>query len=186
MVRGLDREEQVTDRRFTDPEVKAVFDRYPAALQAPLLALRRLIFEAAAETEAVGEIIETLKWGQPAYLPATAGVGTTIRIDVAKGDRQYPKSPPPQDWAMYFHCQTTLLATFRRLYSGELAFQGNRAIVFSPGRPVPRDAVKHCIALALTYHLPPPPLRRSVVRKGRIAGGPAAPARAATTRAPRR
>lgn len=57
-------------RPFADPAVKAVFDAYPRSMRADLLALRALIFEAAAHP-AIGPLVETLKWGQPAYLPTT-------------------------------------------------------------------------------------------------------------------
>lgn len=45
---------------FADAEVEAVFAAYPAGIRVDLLALRQLIFEAAAETEAVGPLVETL------------------------------------------------------------------------------------------------------------------------------
>jgi hypothetical protein len=129
---------------FRDPDVKAVFDAYPAPVRRPLLALRELIFAAAAERKDIGEIVETLKWKQPAYLPARPRIGTTIRIDALPG------SPP--GYAMFFHCQTTLVATFRELYPDDFTYQGNRAIVFSPARAAARRALKHCILLALAYH----------------------------------
>jgi hypothetical protein len=135
---------------FRDPDVKAVFDAYPAPVRRPLLVLRELIFAAAAEREDIGEIVETLKWKQPAYLPARPRIGTTIRIDALPGT-----SP---GYAMFFHCQTTLVATFRELYPDEFTYQGNRAIVFSPARPVAGGPLKHCILLALAYHV------RSAVR----------------------
>jgi len=49
-------------------------------------------------------------------------------------------------------CQTTLIATYRSLYSDALAFEGKRAIVLDAAAPLPRDAVAECIALGLTYH----------------------------------
>src|SRR5205085_5192275 len=98
---------------FGDPAVKAVFDAYPTALRKKLLALRRLILETAAETEGVGELRETLKWGQPSYLTATKS-GSTVRLgEVKASSRQY---------AMYVHCQTDLVATFRELYPTELTY----------------------------------------------------------------
>lgn len=124
--------------------MKAAFDAYPAETRRRLLQLRALIFETAADVRQVGTLIETLKWGQPAYLPEKPRIGSTIRID-ALGDRQ-------TGYAMYFHCQTTLVASFRQLYPKLFDFQGDRALLFT-GHEVPRDALKHCIALALTYHL---------------------------------
>lgn len=132
---------------FSDPAVEAVFAAYPKALRAPLLDLRRLIFAAAAETEGVGELIETLKWRQPSYVTERPKSGSTIRIDAVKGRDDH--------YAMYVHCQTTLVPTFRELYPDDFTFEGKRALIFSTKDKVPREALKHCIALALTYHSKP-------------------------------
>ena len=134
-------------RSFDDPRVKAVFDAYPDGLRADLLRLRELIFDTASETDGVGRLVETLKWGQPAYLPARPRTGSTVRIDVLKDQ--------PDRYAMFFHCQTTLIDTFRELYRDQFVFHGNRALLFSHGDPVPLGALGHCIALSLTYHLNP-------------------------------
>jgi hypothetical protein len=125
--------------------VEAVFSAYPKPLRAKLLALRRLIFETAKATEGVGALQETLKWGQPSYLTPETGSGSTIRIDrVKSGANRY---------AAYFHCQTDLVETFRQLYPTELSFVGNRSILLEAGDELPQAALRHCIALALTYHL---------------------------------
>jgi hypothetical protein len=54
---------------------------------------------------------------------------------------------------VYFHCQTDLVATFRELYPGELNCVGNRSIVLNAEDRIPEPALRHCLALALTYHL---------------------------------
>ena len=53
---------------FEDSEVAFVFEAYPKEVQLKLLAIRQLIFDTAAETDGVGSLEETLKWGQPSYL----------------------------------------------------------------------------------------------------------------------
>lgn len=53
---------------------------------------------------------------------------------------------------MYFHCQTSLVETFRTLFPDDFMFEGNRAIVFRESDVVPIDALSFCIAAALTYH----------------------------------
>jgi hypothetical protein len=126
-----------------DPAVDAVFSTYPRTLRGKLLALRRLIFETAAETEGVGELQETLKWGQPSYLTPETKSGSTIRLGEA-GLNQY---------AMFVHCQTDLVATFRELYPKQLTYGGNRSIVFDADDDIPEPELRHCVALALTYHL---------------------------------
>jgi Domain of unknown function (DU1801) len=130
---------------IADKAVREVFNSYPPKLRDRLLQLRELIFETAHKTQGVGALVETLKWGQPAYMPAQPRIGTTIRVDALKTEEPA--------YALFCHCQTPLIATFRDLYADRLVFQGNRAIVFSQSERVPRDALSHCIALALTYHL---------------------------------
>jgi hypothetical protein len=129
---------------FVDPQVQAVFAAYPLRLRRALMAVRGIIFAAAAETAGVGSLIETLKWGQPAYHPERPRIGTTVRIDALEGSDRY---------AVFFHCRTDLVPTFRTLYPGAFAFHGNRALVFAAGADVPTGPLKHCVALALTYHL---------------------------------
>ena len=124
--------------------VARAFEAYPPAMRRKLLALRTLILETAASTAGVGELEETLKWGEPAYLTSQSKSGSTVRIG-------WKKSKPSQ-YAIYFNCQTTLVETFRTLFPNEFRFEGKRAIVFSVADPVPRDALSFCIAAALTYH----------------------------------
>ncbi len=123
--------------------VEAVFEACPPPVRDRLLMLRRMILETAADTQGVGPLRETLKWGQPAYL-TLSGSGSTVRIDQVKA--------APGRCAMFFHCQTDLVETFRHLYPGAFTFSGNRALVFDADSEVPAAALRHCIALALTYH----------------------------------
>jgi len=129
---------------FANADVAAVFRAYPAPLRARLLALRRLIFDTAAETDGVGPLDETLKWGQPSYLTAASRSGTTIRIDRVKA--------VPERYALYVPCQTTLIETFRAQYPDDLVYDGNRGVLFDADAELPEAIVRHCVALALTYH----------------------------------
>ena len=129
---------------FRNAAVAQAFAAYPPVMRRRLLALRKLIFETAASTPGVGELEETLKWGEPAYLTSQSKTGSTVRID-------WKKSRPTQ-YAMYFHCQTNLVETFRTLFPREFKFEGNRAIVFNEGDLVPTDSLAFCVAAALTYH----------------------------------
>ena len=130
---------------FKNPAVEKAFQAYPAPMRARMLALREIILLTATQTEGVGEIEETLKWGEPAYLTSSSGSGSTIRIDW--------KKKRPDEYAMYFNCQTTLVETFRTLFPNDFRFDGNRALVFNEGDAIPRDALEFCIEAALTYHL---------------------------------
>src|SRR5882757_2524426 len=127
---------------LSDPAVDAVFGAYPKTHKAKLLALSRLILDTAAATKGVGELQETLKWGQPSYLTASTKSGSTIRIDQVKAS--------VNQYAVYFHCQTDLVASFRELYPNELTTTGNRAIIFNADDAIPEAALRHCVALALT------------------------------------
>ncbi|SHH70208.1 protein of unknown function (DU1801) [Massilia sp. CF038] len=107
---------------FSDPAVKAIFDGMPAPARARLLQLRALIFTTAAALEHVGPLQETLKWGEPAYLTAVSKSGSTIRLGW--------NSKMPARYALYFNCQTDLIASFRLALPDEFHYEGNRAIVF--------------------------------------------------------
>lgn len=133
-------------------EVAKVFRAYAPKQRGKLVALRRLILKTAARTEGVGALDETLKWGQPSYLTSETGSGSTIRIDRVKAsDTKY---------ALYFHCQTDLVPTFRELYPKKFSYEGNRAIVLDANKKPDEKALAHCIALALTYHLRKPGKRK--------------------------
>jgi hypothetical protein len=149
-IRRLRRDEEAFEDRCKKARrgkraVDAVFDAYPAPLRPKLLALRRLIFKTAKATSGVGALQETLKWGQPSYLTPQTKSGSTIRIDRVKS--------AANQYAIYFHCQTDLVETFRALYPTELTYGGNRCIVFDVADKLPEAALRHCVALALTYHL---------------------------------
>jgi len=129
---------------FADPAVEAVFDACPAALKKRMLALRNMVFEVAASTAGVGELQETLKWGEPAYLTARSKSGSTVRMAPRKGSST--------QYALYFNCQTRLVDTFRTMFPVEFSYEGNRAIVLDADQAVPEDALRFCIAMALTWH----------------------------------
>ena len=148
------RKTPITRRRadVPNPAVAAIFDTYPGPLRTKLLALRRLIFDTARATEGVGALEEVLKWGQVSYLTKSRS-GSTIRIDRVKS--------AAGQYAVFFHCQTDLVATFREL-SPELSFGGNRSILLDATDKLPEAALRHCVALALTYHLN----KRKIARTG--------------------
>ncbi|MCZ4316191.1 DUF1801 domain-containing protein [Comamonadaceae bacterium G21597-S1] len=137
-----------------DAAVARAFDAFAPSARKRLLAIRTLIHTVATATDGVGEIQETLKWGEPAYLTTQTRSGSTIRLGC-------PKSQPGH-CAVYFNCNTTLVDTFRSLFPNELRFEGNRAIVFAPGERIDTRALAVCVKAALTY-------RRDKRRAGRPA-----------------
>ncbi len=124
--------------------VADVFASYPPAMRRKLLALREMIFATAAATEGVEALTETLKWGEPAYLNIESKSGSTIRIGW--------KKTKPDQYAMYFNCNTKLITQFRTRFRGRFKFEGNRAIVFDAADVVDETAMRLCIATALQYH----------------------------------
>lgn len=132
-------------RPFKNKDVQQVYQAYAPAKKQALLALRELVFEVAGSQEKIGEIEEALKWGQPSFLTKT---GSTIRIDKVKDSENV--SPRI---VMYFICTTHLVDRFSEIYPDTFKYEGGRAIHFEIGKPFDIDALKHCIAMALTHKL---------------------------------
>lgn len=122
-------------------EVQTKFESYPENIQKVMHRLRSLIYEVAHE-DGVDDLEECLKWGEPSY---TSKKGSTLRIDWKEKD--------PNHYAMYFHCKTSLVETFRELYPQEFRYSKNRAIVFPVESDIPEKELKHCVSLALRYHM---------------------------------
>ncbi len=122
------------------PDVAKKFETYPEEVAAALRQLRALIYETAAESE-LPPPKEGLKWNEPSYsLPS----GSPVRFDW---------KPAKQDhYALYFNCNTTLIATVKELYGSRFQYEGQRALIFSLQDRPPVTEVKHCIRLALCYH----------------------------------
>ena len=127
-------------------EVQEKFDAYPGHIKPLILQLRDIVFSVAEDFE-LGDINETLKWGEPSYQVKN---GSPIRMDW--------KSKYPGKYFLFFHCQTKLVDTFRELYSESLVFEGNRAIVLYVDEDLPKQIIRQCRDLAMRYksikHLP--------------------------------
>ena len=124
-----------------NPKVFEKFQSYPIDMRRKLMHLRQLILDVSSENTDIGDVEETLKWGEPSYLTKD---GSTVRIDWKKSS--------PEKYAIYFHCKTKLVDTFKEIYPNKFNFESNRAIVFYKDDTVPTDELKHCIALSLQYH----------------------------------
>lgn len=131
-------------KKMEKPEVAAVFRSYPQKIRTKLMFLRQLILETAASIEIVGQIEETLKWGEPSYLTPKTKTGSTIRINIKKSHLE--------QYAIYFKCTANLVPAFKEKYAEKFRFEGDRSIVFKIDEKIPVKELKNCIALALTYH----------------------------------
>lgn len=121
-------------------EVKEKFDTYSVQAKKKLLEIRQAIFDVAHD-DAVGEVTETLKWGEPSYLVKN---GSTIRIDW--------KIKKPNQISIFFNCKTSLVSTFREIYGDRLDTVGNRELVFLVSDALPMLEMKACLSMALRYH----------------------------------
>ncbi|MCJ8323432.1 MAG: DUF1801 domain-containing protein [Hyphomicrobiales bacterium] len=131
-------------QKFENSNVSEKFAALSPSAKAHLTDIRQMIFDVAGQNPNIGKIEETLKWGQISYLTSKPKSGTTIRLaEVADG----------QTVAIYVHCQTSLVSTFRELFADKHQFEGNRAIVFATKSALPTADIKFFINAALTYHL---------------------------------
>jgi hypothetical protein len=127
------------------PSVDDVIKSWPDAAQKYALALRGLILGTANADKRIGPLTETLKWNEPAYLTEQSKSGSTLRYGW--------KAKHPGKMGVFVNCKTTLIAEFQNSFSGELAFEGNRAIWLDLNAPMPKDILAICNGKTLTYHL---------------------------------
>jgi hypothetical protein len=132
-------------RQIDNSDVAAVFQEYPPKFKKNLLRLRKIIFDTAKEIEQIEELVETLKWGEPIYLPKKKNIVTTIRIHWLR--------TKPNQYGMYFNCNTSLIPRIKRRFGNTFAYEGKRAIVFNEGDDLPSSELRECVKMALTYHL---------------------------------
>lgn len=124
-------------------QITTSMSHWPRPAQARFAALRQIVHSVANRAE-IGTLTETLKWGQPSWLPTTPRIGSTLRCDWHDTE--------PDRLSLYVHCQTTLAETMRALYPDAFTYEGNRALHMDLRQPLPHDALDHCAFLTLTYH----------------------------------
>jgi hypothetical protein len=125
-------------------DVASAFALYPNAIRELLLRIRALILATAKETEGVGPLTETLKWGEPAYLTEASKSGSTIRLGRVKSR--------PECAAVFFNCQTSLVYEFRDIFPDAFRYDGNRAVLLPANGAFDEVALRQCLVMALTYH----------------------------------
>lgn len=89
-------------RPFADAGVEAVFRSVAEGHKAHFLRIRELIFVTADELALPGGIEETLKWGEPSYVPVKPKTGSAVRL--ASFDREQV--------GLLLNCQTRLSRVF--------------------------------------------------------------------------
>lgn len=121
-------------------EVIKKIDSYPEEAKAKLLSIRKIIL-GVAQKEGLGEVMESLKWGEASY---SVKSGSPIRIDW--------KQVQSSTVSIYFNCNTTLVDTFREIYGNVFTFSGNREIILPLPDELPVRELEHCVSIALRYH----------------------------------
>lgn len=133
-------------------DVSAAIAAFPKAAQPRTHEIRGLIYAVARRSE-IGPLEETLKWGQPAYLPPRKD-GTTIRLGASE-----------KHVVLYVHCQTDLVGRYRILFPDEFIYQDNRAVMVPVEDAFEQAAMEQMIGMALTYH-------RDKAKAGRMRNAP--------------
>ena len=123
------------------PEIADTIKDWPPQAQELFRKLRDQILAACPDID----LIETLKWGEPAWLPAKRGVGSTLRIAW--------KPARPDQIGLFVNCKTTLCARMQEIYPMSFAYDGNRALRIDLGGPVDAQAIDHLARLTFRYHL---------------------------------
>ncbi len=121
-----------------------IYDSYPNDIKHYLLKFRQIIYEVSQNSDEIGEIEESVKWGQPSYRPMNKS-GTTIRLGWS--------AKKPNVYSIFVPCQTTIIRDFKVLYPNELNYIGNREICFDKHKDIKLKVITEFINQALTYYL---------------------------------
>jgi hypothetical protein len=121
-------------------EIKQKLETYPKNARDMIMIIRDLLFQLS-KTDHLGEITESLKWGEPSF---TTKYGSPVRVDW--------KSDSPETVSIFFNCKTRLVETFREVYPQTFIFAGNRELILKLSEPLPEKELKHCLSIALQYH----------------------------------
>lgn len=124
------------------PDVQAAVDAASPEARQGMLKLRELILSIGNDLPEIGTLTETLRWGQPAYITSRRA-GASLRLGI----------PKTGGFALYTHCQTSLIADFAAAFTNMDSVEGTRAIHFTNASQI--DPIRHgmLIKSILTYHL---------------------------------
>lgn len=127
---------------FASPDIASAYDQ-PDQTGRGMIALRDLVFEIASELPQIGPLEEALKWGQPAFVTPAKKAASSLRVGPHKR----------AEFALYVHCQTSLISEYQAQFPDQDRFDGNRAILFDTAEQI--DPLRHgwLIRRALCYHL---------------------------------
>lgn len=129
--------------RVMSADVRAAFEAMAPQARDAALQLRELIFDVADDTPEIGPVEEVLRWGQPSYITPQKKAASTLRLGVPKNGT----------FAIFAHCQSSVISDFVALFPDQDRIDGNRAVLFDTNDQI--DPKRHGLLIksALTYHL---------------------------------
>lgn len=132
-------------RPFASAKIAAAFDITDQQAREGLLKLRELVFDVADDLPQIGTLEEALRWGQPSYLTPETKSGSTLRLGI-------PKSG---GFALFVHCQTSLMSDYKAAFPNAKNIEGKRALLFKTPAEIDPNRAQWLIRQALTYHIKP-------------------------------
>lgn len=123
--------------------VSDVVAAWPKAAQSRFHEIRGIVFDATKDIARL-TLVETLKWGEPSWLPDRARIGSTLRV--AWSDKS------PDQIGLFVNCNTAIGDTMRQLYPADFTYDGTRALRLPLQGALPVQAIAHCAVLTLTWH----------------------------------
>lgn len=132
-------------REFQNTDVMERFLQFEGIRGERLWQLREMIFDVAESDDRIGPLSEQLRWGDPGYITEATKAGSIIRLGLFGKSRV----------ALFFHCRTTLVESFRGIYADRLEYSKNRAVLIDPDRMPGGNILSHCVHMSLTYKLKP-------------------------------
>ena len=132
-------------RPFASANIAAAFDVTDQQAREGLLKLRELVFDVADDLPQIGRLEEALRWGQPSYLTPETKSGSTLRLGI-------PKSG---GFALFVHCQTSLISDYKAAFPDAKNIEGKRAILYRDPQNIDTNKTKWLIRQTLIYHIKP-------------------------------
>jgi len=117
-----------------------VIGNYSEPAKEAFAKLRNILLEEA-KLHHLGDIEESLKWGEPSF---KSKHGSPVRIHWRDKD--------PEIISIYVNCQSKLLDTYRQLYPDTFVYMGNRELQVQLAKPLAETALRHCFNIAMNYH----------------------------------
>ena len=105
----------------------------------------RAIFHDVAGAAGIGDLDESLKWGQPSWRPIKPRTGSTLRVSWDSGD--------PDHLPLFVDCKTDLASRMQSLYPDLPQNDGRRRLAVDLTQPLPEQAIAHLAQMTFCYHL---------------------------------